>query len=99
MTIPTINQPTYRIRERQRALGIATSAIEAVIDGERFPFVQAVATATHEDGRWLVMCGPEIARAANAGITFPPTFTVWSHDDAHKWVTLLAALHAKAVAP
>lgn len=82
----------YRIRERQRALGIATTSIEAVADGERFPFVQTVA---HED-RWLVMSGPEIAKAADCGIMFPPTFTVWSHDDAHKWVALLAALYAKA---
>ncbi len=85
--------PHCRIRERQRTLGIATASIEAIADGERYPFVQAV---QHED-RWLVMCGPELATAADAGVRFPPTFTVWSHDDAQRWVQLLAGLYAKAV--
>lgn len=83
--------PHYRIRERQRTLGISTASIEAIADGERYPFIQAV---QHED-RWLIMCGPELATVADCGVRFPPTFTVWSHDDAQRWVELLAGLYGE----
>ncbi|MCV7100047.1 hypothetical protein [Mycobacterium palustre] len=87
MSTTSLNQ-TYRIRERQTRLGLAVEAIRA---GETYPFVQA---HQHQD-RWLVMTAPEIARDADCGMRFAPTFTVWSHDDARKWVELLAALHTR----
>lgn len=87
MSDTIINHGRYRIVVRD------DGTIDAILNGDMFPFIRASRPAQ----RWIIMSGPELAKAAVQQFRFPPSLFVDSEQDARRWVELLAGLYIQAI--
>lgn len=97
MSISTVAQPTYEIREgRSSFAGGEFPFIEGLVDGQAV--VNAFETPPDENGRsrWLLALYSDIT--ALTGVPSPIAADISDAAEARKWVAILADLYAAKLA-
>jgi hypothetical protein len=86
----------YRIVERIDGGGREYPIVEAIVEGDWFPPVQAF--HYQPDHQWLLIVDPKVVAAAGLDLPIPAAAKLNDLQHAREWVELIAALYVKAAA-